>query len=250
MTFPLLLFRAGAFAALVLLVRHAWRTEGGRVAGILVGYLTVMAVVREWTVASVSHAIDQPVPYRRTPKLGHIGLVNLVVVAGWVFTALVSFELARMIQRRNFPGTNVFLTLALTALVTTTISYAVEITGMRIHLWRGTRAPGGVAPVRLAVRRVRGVGRDVVHADARVLRGALPALLEGPVVERRGHRSRWSLVFGLSDLAATVARAGVSAQEGDRRLPARPFGFGRPRLHGPRDEAARDERRAARAQIR
>ena len=135
MTFPLLLFRAGAFFALVLLVRHEWRREGGRAASVLVAYLTVMAVVREWTVSSVSRAIEQPVPYTPDPKLGHIGLVNLVVVAGWIFTALVSFELAKMIQRRNFPGTNVFLTLALTALVTTAISYAVEVTGMRIHLW-------------------------------------------------------------------------------------------------------------------
>jgi hypothetical protein len=129
------LFRVGAFVALLLVVRHVKRMEGGRAAGILVAYLTAMAIVREWVVAGLSHAIDEPRPYTPDPTLGHLGLVNVVVVAGWVFCALVSFALAKMIQRRNFPGTNVFFTLALIALVTTAISYPVEVTGMRIHLW-------------------------------------------------------------------------------------------------------------------
>ncbi len=130
-----LLFRSGAFVALVLLIVYAMRTEGRRVGGILVAYLVVMASVREWAVASISHAIDQQVPYQPNSALGRIGMINVVVVSGWVFTALLSFTLAKMIQRRNLPGTNIFLTLALTALVTTAISYAVELTGMRIHLW-------------------------------------------------------------------------------------------------------------------
>lgn len=136
MTPGALLFRAGAFVALVLLVLHARRTEGGRAAAILVGYLFVMATVREWAVAQIVHAIDMPVPYHANGNLGRLGVVNLVVVAGWVFTALLSFAVAKMIQQRNLPGTNIFLTLALTALVTSTISYSVELTGMRIRLWQ------------------------------------------------------------------------------------------------------------------
>lgn len=131
-----LLFRGGAFLALILLVRHALRTEGRRAGAILVGYLVVMAAAREWLVASLSHAIDKPLPYQADAHLGHFGLLNVVVIAGWVFTTLLSFSLAKRIQRRNFPATNIFLTLALTALMTTTISYAVEVTGMRLGLWR------------------------------------------------------------------------------------------------------------------
>jgi hypothetical protein len=131
-----ILFRVGAFVALVLLVRYARRTEGARAGTLLVAYLVGMSAVREVVVASISHAIDKPVPYQADAKLGHLGLVNVVVVAGWVFTALLSFAIARLIQRRSFPGTNVFLTLALTALVTTAISYTVELTGMRIALWK------------------------------------------------------------------------------------------------------------------
>jgi hypothetical protein len=131
-----LLFRGGALVALVLLVMHVRRTEGGRPAAILIAYLVTMASIREWAVATIVHAIDQPLPYQADSKLGHFGLVNVVVVSGWVFTALLSFTLAKAIQRRNLPGTNIFLTLTLTALVTTTISYRVEVTGMRIQLWR------------------------------------------------------------------------------------------------------------------
>lgn len=135
MSFPALLFRGGAFVALILLVRYAKRVEGSRGAAILVGYVTLMATTREWVVSALSHAIAQPVPYAADAKVGHLGPVNVVVVAGWVFTTLASFALAKMIQRRNFPGTTIFLTLALTALVTSSISYAVEVTGMRIQLW-------------------------------------------------------------------------------------------------------------------
>ena len=136
MTPGALLFRAGAFVALILLILHARRTEGGRATAILVVYLFVMATVREWAVAQIVHAIDMPVPYQANGNLGRLGVVNVVVVAGWVFTALLSFAVAKMIQQRNLPGTNIFLTLALTALVTSTISYGVELTGMRIRLWQ------------------------------------------------------------------------------------------------------------------
>ena len=61
--------------------------------------------------------------------------MNLVVVAGSIFTALVSFELARMIQRRNFPRYQRLSHAGTHRPVTTAISYAVEIAGMRIQLW-------------------------------------------------------------------------------------------------------------------
>jgi len=131
-----LLFRVGAFVALVTMARYEARREGWRAMLVLVSYLTAMATLREWTVRQLSHAIDKPVPYAANGQLGQIGSINLVVVAGWVFTALLSFSLARIIRERNFPDANVFLTLALTALTTTTVSYAVEVTGMRIGLWR------------------------------------------------------------------------------------------------------------------
>jgi hypothetical protein len=134
-----LLFRVGAFVALGLLVRYAWRREGPRVAMAFVAYLVVMAAVREWAVHRLTESIQQPIPYTADARLGQLGAINVVVVAGWVFTALLSFALAREIQRRSLPGTNVFLTLALTALVTTSISYCVEVTGMRISLWRWTQ---------------------------------------------------------------------------------------------------------------
>ena len=135
-TAALSLFRAGAFVALLLLSRHAWRTEGSRSAALFLGYLLGFACFRESVVWLVSQAKHDAPPYVPNPALGRVGVVNVVVVAGWVFTALVSFALAKMIQRRGFPGTNVFLTLALTALVTTTVGYAVEVTGIRSQLWR------------------------------------------------------------------------------------------------------------------
>lgn len=139
MTSAALLFRAGAFVALALLVRYAWRREGRRAALIFVGYLSGMAALREWAVHRLSESIDQPIPYAADARLGQLGAVNVVVVAGWVFTALLSFALAKEIQKRSLPGTNIFLTIALTALVTTTISYCVEVTGMRIALWHWTQ---------------------------------------------------------------------------------------------------------------
>jgi hypothetical protein len=109
--------------------------DGGRTSAGLVVYLFLMGAAREWVVAGLSRATSQPAPYTPDPHLGHLGVVNVVVVSGWVFTAMLSFVLAKLIQRQSFPGTNVFFTLALTALVTTAISYAVEVTGIRIHLW-------------------------------------------------------------------------------------------------------------------
>ena len=135
MTFSTLLFRAGALIALLIVIRYTLRVEGRRHGVLLVAYLVVMGVLREWTVTRLSAAIEQPVPYTPDSTIGQIGRINLVVVSGWVFTVLLSFYLARLIQRRNFPATNIFLTLALSALVTTAISYAVETCGMRIHLW-------------------------------------------------------------------------------------------------------------------
>ncbi len=131
----MLLFKVGAFVALLLLLHYTWRTDGWRSTGTLVFYLTGMSVFREWVVAHLNASNQLPPPYAANPTLGQAGSVNVVVVAGWVFSSILSFALAKIVQRRNFPGTNIFLTLALTALATTTISYVVELTGMRIHLW-------------------------------------------------------------------------------------------------------------------
>jgi len=138
MSWGAIVFRAGAFAALLILIRHAWRIEGARAGGTFVAYLTGFACFREWLVSRIAIMKHDRLPYVPEPGLGHVGPVNIVVVAGWVFTALLSFALAKMIQRRNFPGTNVFLTLVLTALISTTIAYAVEVTGTRIPLWKWT----------------------------------------------------------------------------------------------------------------
>lgn len=136
MTWGAIVFRVGAFVALLVLIRHTWRTEGARAGGVLVGYLIGFACLREWLVSRISMMKHDRPPYVPEPGLGQVGSINVVVVAGWVFTALLSFALARMVQRRNFPGTNIFLTLALTTLITTTIAYAVEVTGIRVPLWR------------------------------------------------------------------------------------------------------------------
>jgi len=128
-------FKGGAFVALLVLLHYVKRTQGWRATVVLVLYLTIMATVREWTVVHLSLATNHPPPYAANPSLGHLAGVNVVVVVGWVFTTILSFCLAQMIQRRQFPDTSLFLTLVLTALVTTTISYAVEITGMRMNLW-------------------------------------------------------------------------------------------------------------------
>lgn len=136
----MLLFQAAAFSALLLLVRHSVRTEGLRTAAFFFIYLLAMAVFREWLVSAITHLIEKPVPYSSDARMGRIGFVNMVVVAGWVFTTYLSFGLAKLIQRRNFERTNIFFTLAITALVTTAISYAVETAGMRINLWTWTQS--------------------------------------------------------------------------------------------------------------
>ncbi len=133
------LFRVGAFVALLFMIRYMKRTEGTRAATILVVYLTLFACLHELINWLMARATGLPLPYSPAAQLGHVGFLNLVVVAGWVFTFLVSFALAKMIQRRNFPGTNIFLTFVLTALVATAISYCVEITGTRMHLWTWQR---------------------------------------------------------------------------------------------------------------
>jgi hypothetical protein len=135
-TWGALVFRGGAFVALAVLVRHTLRTEGARAGGILVAYLVAFACFREWFVSRMALIKHDLPPYTPTPGPGQLGPINVLVVAGWVFTALLSFALAKMIQRRNLPGTNIFLTLALTALVATAIGYAVETTGIRVPLWK------------------------------------------------------------------------------------------------------------------
>ncbi len=135
MTGAHIVFRAGALIALLFLVRYTLRRDGRRDALWLVGFLVLMAALREWAVVQLSSAISQPVPYTPDPSLGQIGTLNLVLIAGWVFTILLSLELARLVQQRNFPGTNVFFTLALAALVTTAVSYSIETCGTAIHLW-------------------------------------------------------------------------------------------------------------------
>jgi hypothetical protein len=134
-------FRAGAFIALALLVRYTFRTEGARTGGIFVAFVTVLACFRDWLVWFMSIVIGEPAPYSPDSRLPHLGPLNVLVVAGWVFTAILSFAVAKRIQRRNFPDTNIFMTLALAALVTSAISYAVEVTGMRVPLWRWGREP-------------------------------------------------------------------------------------------------------------
>jgi len=128
-------FEVSALGALLLLARHALRTFGKKPGLVLFGYLLVMGFVRELIVIGLSSATDKPHPFTPDPAMGKVAGVNLAVVAGWVFTTYASFVLARMIQKRSLPRTNVFLTLALTALVTTAISYAVEASGTRLSLW-------------------------------------------------------------------------------------------------------------------
>jgi hypothetical protein len=129
------IFRVSAFAALILLVVHSIRSEGVRTTALLFGYLLAMSIFREGNISFFVHVFGLEAPYQPDANMGHLWFVNAVVLAGWVFTTYISFLMAKMIQRRHFPGTNLFLTLALTALVTTTISYPVEITGIRLHFW-------------------------------------------------------------------------------------------------------------------
>jgi hypothetical protein len=142
----MLFFELSAFVALMLLIRHSARVDGARETLRLFLYLAVMSVAREWLVWNLSLAIDKPMPFTSEAKLGRIGFINLVVVTGWMFTSFLSFSLAKMIQRRQFPQSNIFLTLSLTSIVANTIAYAVETTGMRLHLW--TWNPTARSPVR------------------------------------------------------------------------------------------------------
>ncbi|MBI5537410.1 MAG: hypothetical protein HY898_32100 [Deltaproteobacteria bacterium] len=128
-------FQLSAAAALVLLFRHAWRTFGRRDAILLFGFLLLMGTVRELDVVAISQMTDKPHPFSPDAAMAKLGPVSMGVVGGWVFCAYTSFFLARLIQRRSLRGTNVFMTLALSALITMGISYAVEVTGMRLHLW-------------------------------------------------------------------------------------------------------------------
>jgi hypothetical protein len=135
------IFRGGAFVALALLIRYTIRTEGARAGGIFVAFVTALAGFRDWLVWFMSIVIGEPAPYSPDSRLPHLGPFNVLVVAGWVFTSILAFAVAKRIQRCNFPDTNIFMTLALAALVTTAISYAVEVTGIRVQLWQWGRDP-------------------------------------------------------------------------------------------------------------
>lgn len=135
MTAEVLFFDLSAFAALVVLVRHAVRTSGAAEAAREIGFLAGFAVFREMVVAALCRVNQVPPPYTSLTGMGQVGPVNVVVASGWVFCTYCSFHLSRLIQRTAFPGTNVFLTFALTALVAGCISYGVETTGTRVGLW-------------------------------------------------------------------------------------------------------------------
>lgn len=128
-------FQVGAFIALLILVRHSVRVRGARQSAILFGALILLSLYREGTVSMFVDWFSKERPYSPKAAMGHIGFVNFVVIAGWLFTTYVSFGLATLIQRRQFPKANVFLTLSLSAVIATTISYAVEVTGIQLHLW-------------------------------------------------------------------------------------------------------------------
>ncbi len=130
-----LFFDLSALAALVILARHAVRTSGAGEAAREMGFLAGFSVFRETMVAVMCHHHQVPLPYTSLTGMGQVGPVNVVVASGWVFCTYCSFHLSRLIQRTLFQGTNVFLTLALTALVAGCISYAVETTGTRVGLW-------------------------------------------------------------------------------------------------------------------
>ena len=128
-------FQVTAAGALLLLVRHSWRTAGPRDTILFFGYLFLASIERECLVVAISAWKGLPLAYSPAEGMATIGGVGVAVVAGWVFAIYVSFQLALLIQRRCLPGTNIFLTIALAALVTSAISYCVEITGMRAGLW-------------------------------------------------------------------------------------------------------------------
>ena len=81
MTWTAPFFRAAAIVALLIVIRYTLRLEGRRQGLILVAYLAVMGTLREWTVARLSAAIDQPVAYTPDGSFGQIGRINVVVVA-------------------------------------------------------------------------------------------------------------------------------------------------------------------------
>lgn len=128
-------FRISAFVALAILVRGLWLSRPRAAAVAFVAYLAAFACLREGLVWFICHREGVAPPFQPDPHLGHVGPINVVVVSGWVFTALLSLGLARMIQRRLFPEATLPLTLALAALVTTAVAYAVETTGTRLPLW-------------------------------------------------------------------------------------------------------------------
>lgn len=130
-----LLFQCGALVAFLLLVRFTWRTMGPKHAIGFLLYLLVASVFHELAVAGMAAIANRPPNYTAAQGTLRIGSLGVAIVVGWMFATILSFQLARMIQARSFPGSNIFATLTLMALVTSAISYAVEITGMRVGLW-------------------------------------------------------------------------------------------------------------------
>ena len=135
MSQPLMIFRIGAFIALLFLIRHSHKLNGTRRTAILFATILLMSVYREGSISFMARFFGYERPYQPRADLGHIGFLNFVVLAGWIFCTYLSFNLGRMIQRRHFPATNIFFTLALTALVSMTVSYPVEVTGMHLGMW-------------------------------------------------------------------------------------------------------------------
>ena len=130
-----ILFSAGAGVALVLLARHALRTMGPRDGLAFFGLLALFSLFRE-TYAVYSRLFSgKALVYIPDPSMVHLGGVHLTVVGGWVFTAYLCFNLARMIRARSFPGANALFVLGLAGILTTTVSFAVEATGMAADLW-------------------------------------------------------------------------------------------------------------------
>jgi hypothetical protein len=127
----MLFFGIGILAANVLLVRYSWKVAGRWTTIILFTFLFLVGVQREAMLGFLAAQIRGVRPYEFAGQ----GLAPILGAPGWVFTNFLAFAWAKMIRRRTFPGTNLYWTLLLAGLVTTTISYAVEATGTRAGFW-------------------------------------------------------------------------------------------------------------------
>ncbi|MCX7957969.1 MAG: hypothetical protein N3B13_02900 [Deltaproteobacteria bacterium] len=99
-------------------------------------YLFSFSFIRELIVKGLTAATDKPMPFEPHQALGNILGVNLVVVAGWVFTTYISYVLAIELRKKIFPSSNEFMTIALVPLFASAISYCNEVTGIRLGLWQ------------------------------------------------------------------------------------------------------------------